>query len=62
VAHARAIDVCAFDFQTLRVRKHGFAISRRNPPELCYQISLTLQSEGAGNAGRRCARSHVWWP
>jgi len=30
---------------------HTFAISRRDAPELC-QDSLTLQPEGAGNAGR----------
>src|SRR6266478_8003961 len=30
---------------------HAFAISRRDPPELCMNLS-PLKSEGAGNAGR----------
>src|ERR1700682_4622005 len=35
--------------------KHGFAISQHHSPEGCYQFYLPPQSEGAGNAGRRCA-------
>jgi hypothetical protein len=30
---------------------HTFTISRLDLPEACSRISLTLQSEGAGNAG-----------
>jgi hypothetical protein len=43
--------------------KRGFAISRRDSPEVCYRISLALQNrEGAGKVG--CAlhpRSRVQW-
>jgi hypothetical protein len=35
--------------------RYDFTTSRRNPPELLPEFSSTLQSEGAGNAGRRCA-------
>ena len=31
--------------------RHGFTLSRPDLPEACYRISLTLQREGAGNAG-----------
>jgi hypothetical protein len=27
-----------FNFQTARIPKHGFAISRRDPPELCHRF------------------------
>jgi hypothetical protein len=38
--------------------KHKSAFSLRNPPEFCYGRPA-LCSEGAGNAGRWCARSRA---
>jgi hypothetical protein len=40
-----------FSFQTLRIRKHAFAISRLDMPEVCQKFPYPPKTEGAGNAG-----------
>jgi hypothetical protein len=40
-----------FNFRTASFNKHGFAISRRMRPKICWKLPA-LYSEGAGNAGR----------
>src|SRR6476661_2242549 len=40
-----------FCFALPILRRYDFAISRRNSPEVCYQTSRPLRSEGAGKTG-----------
>jgi hypothetical protein len=60
VARSHATNCSRFNFQTARdVRKHGFAISRREAPEVCQKFPYPLNQRAQGIPGARCTRGLV---